>query len=263
METEKKSDNQICLNLSPSSINTYYQSPLLFYLKYIAKVPDDTSVPVCYGLSGSIVHDCLEKYAKKEMSRDEAYAHLLTQWEKQNLYHHKDLFNNLLNPVEYLNAMIKGIEVIDQYEEHICEETILFPLKENETIKIGIKGIIDLQAIEKKDKQHIILDYKTSNRVSEDKNFERQAMFYNLLLHKKKNILPAKTSLHYLKLGVCKDYKFCLEEIQEFEKELHRIADEILLFGINIENYPIGKIEDIFNSKKQACLREIQRRKNS
>ena len=61
----KEGVKKISFNLSPTSINTYYQSPLLFYLKYIAKVPDDTDVPVCYGLSGSIVHGGLEKYAKR------------------------------------------------------------------------------------------------------------------------------------------------------------------------------------------------------
>jgi len=260
MEIEKEGEKKISLNLSPSSINTYYQSPLLFYLKYIAKVPDDTAVPVCYGLSGNIVHGCLEKYAKKELDRDEAYSHLLTQWEKQNLYNHKDIFNNLLNPLEYIGAMIRGIEIIDQHESHICEETILFPFKENEIIKIGIKGIIDLQAIEKKGNQSVILDYKTSNSMSEDKNFKRQALFYNLLLYKKKNIIPSKTILHYLKLNASKDYIFSIEEIEEFERELHEIADQILMFGGDISNYPIGRIDDRFNSKKQACLREVKRR---
>src|SRR3989344_7437500 len=260
MENEKECENKISLNLSPSSINTYYQSPLLFYLKYIAKVPDDTLVPVCYGLSGGIVHECLEKYAKKELDMESAYAHLLAQWDKQNLYLHGDIYGNLLDPMDYINATIKGMKIIDQHENHICEETIVFPLKENEVMKLGLKGIIDLQAIEKKSKQHVILDYKTSNSVSQDKSFERQALFYNLLLYKKKNILPAKTSLHYLKLGVSKDYIFSLNQINEFEEELHRIADLILSFGADIENYPIGQIDDRFNSKKQACLREVARR---
>ena len=262
MEVGKECEKRISLNLSPSSINIYYQSPLLFCLKYITKVPDDTAVPVCYGLSGNIVHGCLEKYAKKELDRDEAYSHLLTQWEKQNLYNHKDIYNNLLNPMDYLIAMIRGIELIDQHENHICEETILFPFKENEIIKIGIKGVIDLQAIEKKYKQHIILDYKTSNSLGEDKSFKRQALFYNLLLYKKKNSIPSKTSVHYLKLKVSKEYIFSLKEIEEFERELHKIADQILLFGTDIENYPIGRIDDMFNSKKQACLREVERRKS-
>ncbi|MEI6731509.1 MAG: PD-(D/E)XK nuclease family protein [archaeon] len=264
MEIEKESadesEKKIKFNLSPSSINTYYQSPLLFYLKYIAKVPDDTSVPVCYGLSGRIVHDCLEKYAKKEIDRDEAYSHLLNQWESMNLDNHLDIFNHPLNPMDYLKALMKGVEIIDRHENHLCEETIVFPLKENDKIRIGIKGIIDLQATEKETKQHVILDYKTSNSVSRDKNFENQALFYNLLLHKKRNILPGKTSLHYLKLGVKKDYSFSMEEVQAFEKELHRIADELLEYGTDIGKYPIGQVDDMFNSKKQACLAEIERR---
>jgi RecB family exonuclease len=259
MEIQKE-DEKICLNLSPSSVNTFYQSPLLFYLKYIAKVEDDTPVPVCYGLSGSLVHACLEKYAKGEIDRDGAYSYLLSGWEKYNLNFHKDIYDKLLDPMEYLAAMIKGIEIIDEHEEHICEETIVFPFKENEKFKIGIKGIIDLQAKRKGDKEHVILDYKTSNSVSEDKNFQRQALFYNLLLHKKKNIIPSKTNMHYLKLGVCKEYAFTLEEIREFEAELHRIADTIMEFGLDIQKYPIGKIDDRFNSKKGACLREVERR---
>ncbi|MEK6918681.1 MAG: PD-(D/E)XK nuclease family protein [Nanoarchaeota archaeon] len=258
---EKEERKKISINLSPSSINVYYQSPLLFYLKYIEKAPDDTQVPVCYGLSGSLVHECLEKYAKKEIDRDQAYAHLLTQWEKQNLHVHQDINGKTLNPMDYINAMIKGIEVVEKHEEHLCEETITFPLKENEKIKIGIKGIIDLQATEKGTKKTVLLDYKTSNSVSEDKSFERQALFYNLLIHKQKNRIPEKTSLYYLKLGITKNYEFKIKEIEEFEKELHKIADSILEAGTRIENYPVGQIDDLFNSKKQACIKEVERRK--
>jgi RecB family exonuclease len=258
MELKKEKIN---LNLSPTSMNLYYQSPLLFYLKYIAKVPDDTFVPICYSLSGNIVHDCLERYAKNKIDRDEVYTLLLTQWERLKLNQQRDIYGHILNSQDYLNAVIKGIEIIDKHESHICEETFSFPLKESEEIKIGLKGIIDLQAIEKSCKKSVILDYKTSNSVSTDKSFERQALFYNLLLYKHKNIIPSKTVFHYLKLGVAKDYFFKLEDIEQFEKEIHKIADTILEYGNNIEKYPIGNVDDLFNSKKQACLREIERRK--
>ncbi len=261
MEPEKKSEEKISLNLSPSSINTYYQSPLLFYLKYIAKVPDDTAVPVCYGLSGNIVHECLEKYAKKEIDGDGACLHLINQWEKKNLNIHKDIKGNTLNQIDYLTAMLKGIQIVNKHNDHICEEIITFSFKESEKIKIGLKGVIDLQACEK-DGQLVIIDYKTSNNVSIDKNFERQALFYNFLLHKKKNIIPSKTSFHYLKLGFAKHYKFTLKQIEEFQQELDNIADELLSFGTDIGKYPVGEIEDLFNSKKQACIKEISRRKN-
>lgn len=262
MEEEKKEDKKISLNLSPSSLNLYFQSPLLFYLTYIAKVPDDTPVPLCYGLSGNLVHECLEKYAKKELDRDGVFLHLLEGWEKKGLHLHRDAKGNLLNPTDYIDALIRGTQIVDKHEDYICEEKITFPLKENEILKIGIKGIIDLQAVDK-NKQQVILDYKTSNSVSEDENFKRQALFYNYLLHKKKNFIPAKTSFHYLKLGVSKDYMFGKEDINNFEMELHRIADLILEAGTDIENYPIGRIDDLFNSKKQACLREMHRRNRS
>jgi len=258
---EKKSEPKVCFNLSPSSLNLFHQSPLLFYLTHIGKVPDDTQVPLCYGLSGNIVHECLEKYAKKELDMDGACMHLIEQWGKRNLHYYKDINGNTLNLTEYLSAMLNGIQIISKHDNSIPEEMIILPFKENEIMKIGLKGIIDLQATERNTNQSVIIDYKTSNGISEDKNFERQALFYNLLLHKKKNNLPSKTCFHYLKLGVHKEHKFSLKEIEEFEKELHEIADKILLYGTDIENYPAGKIDDLFNSKKQACLREIARRK--
>ncbi len=254
-------DNKISFNLSPSSLNMYYQSPLLFYLAYIAKVPDDTKVPACYSLSGNIVHDCLEKYAKKDLDRDGACLNLIEKWEKQNLSFYRDIKGNPLSQTEYLTAILNGMNIIDQHENHLCEETISFEFRENEIMKIGIKGVIDLQATEKEDNQPVIIDYKTSNSVSQKENFQRQALFYNLLIHKKKNIIPSKTSFHYLKLGVSKDYIFDLEQIEEFRQELNNVANKLLSFGTDIENYPIGEIGDIFNSKKQACLKEIARRK--
>ncbi len=261
MEIEKKSGEKVAFNLSPSSVNLFYQSPLLFYLTHIGKVPDDTPVPVCYGLSGSIVHECLEKYAKKEIDQDGACLHLINQWEKQNMNNHKDINGYALNISDYLNAVLNGMQIIDKHKDHICEEMITFPFKENEVMKIGLKGIIDLQATQKNDNEKVIIDYKTSNSVSQDKNFERQALFYNMLLHKKKNFIPARTSFHYLKLGVKKDHKFSEKEIEEFEQELHTVADKLLSYGLDIENYPAGQVDDLFNSKKQACLKEINRRK--
>ena len=41
----------------------------------------------------------------------------------------------------------------------------------------------------------------------------------------------------------------------------NEIADKILTYGTNIENYPAGQIDDLFNAKKQACLKEVNKRK--
>lgn len=260
MESKKENTDKISFNLSPSSLNIFYQSPLLFYLTYIAKVEDDTKVPVCYSISGKIVHDCLEKYAKKELDKDQACLHLLDKWDIHNLNMHKDLKGESLNSIEYLTAMLQGLKIIDEHDNHVTEEMISFPLRENEKMKIGIKGVIDLQATKKEDNKLVIIDYKTSNSISRNENFERQALFYNLLLYKKKSTIPSKTSFHYLKLGVSKDYTFGLEDIEEFNLELNRIANQLLEYGTDIRKYPIGEINDIFNSKRQACLEEIERR---
>lgn len=258
VETAK--EKKITLNLSPTSVSMYYKSPLLFYLTYIAKVPDDTPVPVCYGLSGNVVHECLEQYAEHKISKDDVYAYFAKQWHVYHLDEHTDLSGNTLNQTDYLKAVIRGIEIIDSYEQHICEELFHFQFKENEQMRIGIKGIVDLQAHHKQSKQPVVIDYKTSNSVNAGKDFERQALFYNYLIHKQKGFVPASTLFQYLKLNVTKQYTFSQNDLQAFEEELHAIADEILAYGTDIRNYPAGDIDDLFNSKKQACLQEMARR---
>ncbi|MBU2503464.1 MAG: PD-(D/E)XK nuclease family protein, partial [Nanoarchaeota archaeon] len=257
MEINKEVDKKIFFNLSPTSINTFYQSPLLFYLRYISKVPDDTKVPVCYGLSGNIVHDCLQKYANKDLNRQNIFSHFSNQWLNKNLHNHKDLKNEVLSQEEYILALIKGIDIVDEHSEHVCEETISFPFVENENITIGLKGIIDLQAKQKSNSEVIVIDYKTSNSMNSGKDFERQALFYNYLVHKKGRSLPKKTVFKYLKLGAEKVYAFSQEDIELFEEELGSIAEQIFEYGTDIGKYPVGNINDIFNSKKEACIKEI------
>jgi hypothetical protein len=255
---------KISFNLSPSSLNVFFKSPLLFYLQYIAKVPDDTKVPICYGLSGNIVHDCLEKYANGELDKDGVYMDFAKKWESANLHIHEDIKGEALDKTTYLMALLKGMAVVDKHEEHVCEEMINFTFAENEFMKIGIKGIVDLQGKKKEGSDgQVIVDYKTSNSVNTGKDFERQALFYNYLIHKKKAVLPERTSFHYLKLDIEKVYQFSHEDLRMFELELQEVADKLLSWGNDISNYPIGDINDLFNSKKRACLREVSRRKFS
>ena len=259
-DIKDSSGKKISFNLSPSSLNVFFKSPLLFYLQYIAKVPDDTSVPICYGLSGNIVHDCLEKYAKGELNKEGAYLAFAQKWESANLEIHKDVKGEVLDKTAYLMALIKGMNVVDKHEEHVCEEMINFTFAENEIMKIGLKGIIDLQAKKKDEGKEVIVDYKTSNSVNGGKDFERQALFYNYLIHKKKDVLPEKTSFHYLKLDIEKIYQFSHKDLIMFETELQNVANKLLSWGKDISNYPIGDVNDLFNSKKKACMREVARR---
>src|SRR3989338_7034406 len=110
----------ISFNLSPTSINTFYQSPLLFYLGYIAKVPDDTRVPVCYGLSGNLVHECLQKYANKEVDRQTIFSHFSKQWLGKNLHEHRGIGGEVLSQEDYIIALIKGLRVVDAHSDHVC-----------------------------------------------------------------------------------------------------------------------------------------------
>ncbi len=182
------------------------------------------------------------------------------KWDRCNLGSHRDVKGNVLDKQEYLKALLEGLRIVEEHEEHLCEEMISFPFAENPEMKIGIKGIIDLQAKRKGSAGPRVVDYKTSNSVNTGKDFKRQALFYNYLIHKKKDILPEKTSFYYLKLGVEKVYEFSHEDLQRFEAELGEVADRVLSYGKSIGKYPAGDVHDLFNSRKLACLRELHRR---
>ncbi|MBU2503714.1 MAG: hypothetical protein KJ879_01530, partial [Nanoarchaeota archaeon] len=85
-------------------------------------------------------------------------------------------------------------------------------------------------------------------------------LFFPSPLHKKGRSLPKKTVFKYLKLGAEKVYSFSQEDVELFEEELRSIAEQIFEYGTDIGKYPVGNINDIFNSKKEACIKEIIRR---
>jgi len=57
-----------------------------------------------------------------------------------------------------------------------------------------------------------------------------------------------------------KTYTFSEIDLKNFEEELIAIGEKILEYGLEIGNYPIGNIDYLFNSKRRACEKEVQRR---
>jgi len=237
-------------NLSPSSLNSYLESPLVFYYTYIEKKEPDTDVPTCYSLAGNLVHHILEN----KLSANKVFWGLL---EQKNLNKLRGFNFKPLNGNDYYHAAVRGTDLMKtKYDVLRCEEKIVFGYSKN----IKIKGFIDVIALLKQNGELVIEDWKTSSRIDVSDNFRRQALFYVTLFYKKYNVLPTKVIFEYLKIGQEKEYSFSLKEVEDFWLYIHSIIKEIEEKGTDINNYAIGDIKSGFNEYKQACHIEQDRR---
>lgn len=252
-------------NLSPSSLNIYKESPLVFYFQYIEGSYPDTSVPEAYGKAGSVVHSLLENYVNRDINPIEQFEE---EWKRYGVDNEKTL-GAPLDQSLYLKAVRKGVEILNtKYEITKTEEKLFFPVINDRRGVVNLKGVIDCQGtFKERNGRRVIVDWKTSSSVDEGDKFRRQGLFYVLLdylRHRKQN--PDKeydipvVVFEYVKIDETKMFDFSLSEIQSFEDTLYEIIDEILEKGDDIKNYEIGEIDTPFNHHYQKCLEESRER---
>lgn len=256
-------------NLSPSSLNQYKESPLVFFYNYVKKAYPDTEVPDAYGRAGSLVHHILELYIKQSMEGKlfNPLEMFEEQWKKQDI-DNAGVLGCPLDKSDYMKSLRVGIELLqNKYDIRDTEEKLMFPLINDVQADINMKGIIDCQGVLKNTQQRIILDWKTSSSIDEGDAFKRQGLFYvclDFLRFKEKHPgVPYDIPLvifEYIKIGKTKSFNFNISEINAFLLALRNIAEEIVEKGFLIDNYDIGDIDSPFNAHKKKCLKEIERR---
>lgn len=246
----------IKFNISPSALNLYKISPLIFYFKYITKSKPDTKVFTCYGNAGSIVHECVERYCK---GKKDLEKYFFDQWDKKNLDVDSGFGCNILSKEDYFAMAAKAILLVkDNYDIRSVEEMIEIPYMNNSKFVINIKGIIDFFG-QDKDNNIIIVDWKTGSSSSD---FEMHSKHYAYLILRKHGILIDKVVIHYLKEDKVKEYSFTREELLEYEEEMKKIVEDIIVKEDDISQYEVGNIDWIFNDYKDQCVIEYQKRGN-
>lgn len=252
---------KIEFNLSPSALNTYLDSELLFYFIQIAKLQEDTKVVQCYSKSGQCVHQILEDFAHKKFDEKDLKVYFDRMWNDYDLNTLIGMNGKPLDKQVYYDAILRGVDLLNtKYKNYKPEEKIVFPLYEDDNFKIGMKGIIDLPC--EVDGKNVICDYKTSSSLPEDgdDSFLRQGKYYSLITYKKHGFVVDEVIFEYLKIKKDKSHKFSEQELLDFEIYLKKIAKEIAMKGTNIENYAIGNIDSIFNGHSKRCIAERERR---
>lgn len=244
----------IRFNISPSALNLYKISPLIFYFKYIRKTKPDTKVYTCYGNAGSIVHECIERYCqgKKDFEK-----YFFDQWNENNLDLDSGFGCNILSKESYFAMAAKGILLVkDNYDIKTVEEVIEIPYISNREFIINIKGVIDFFGNDK-NKNAIIVDWKTGNS---NGDFEMHSKHYAYLIYRKHGILIDKVVIHYLKEDKIKEYIFTEKELLFYEEDIKKIVEDLIVKGDDISQYEVGNIDWIFNDYKDQCNIECQKR---
>jgi CRISPR/Cas system-associated exonuclease Cas4 (RecB family) len=245
----------IKFNISPSALNLYKVSPLIFYLKYIEKAKPDTRVFTCYGNAGSIVHKCIERYCVGHTDFEEFF---FKEWDKNNLDSDCGFNSSTLSKADYFSMAAKGIILVkDNYDIKKVENVIEIPHIEDDEFHIKVKGIIDFYGMDKEGK-HIIADWKTGN--SNGSDFEMHSKHYIYLIYKEYGIVIDRMVIHYLKDDKIKEYKFNEADLIEYEQELKDIINVLRVKGKDINKYDLGDIDWIFNDYKERCYYEKQKR---
>lgn len=258
---------KLVFNLSPSAINLYKTSQLVFYFTKILNLPEDSEVCEVYGLSGNVTHEALEYYVQqrekiddKVENRKKTLKYFEDNWRKKSLFELESMNGRPLSFSVYKDAVIRGIDLLDnKYTKTEAEEEILFPLIDDERGLISIKGFIDNRIIEGGNLH--VLDWKTSSKVDkDDSKFRLQTLHYSYLIYRKYGKVPKSCIIEYIKIGKKVVMNFTEDEINNYGDYLIKLAKEILDKGKNIDLYELGDIEFPWNKHKNKCLEESEKR---
>ncbi|MDQ7021124.1 MAG: PD-(D/E)XK nuclease family protein [Candidatus Dojkabacteria bacterium] len=196
------------LKLSPSSLNTYLDSPLKFKDRFLLRVPELKSKELALGTA---VHAAFEKFNINLIKNSDVYPTLdsMNEWFESALQKEFSGFS------EYEETLIEGKRVINEYydfyiktgsysipvlaEYNFGARNIYLTKEGNEPI--SLTGKIDKVEIMDKDQNIVkITDYKTSkpkseneilgNTKSSDGSYYRQLVFYKLLFDLDPNFKP-------------------------------------------------------------------------
>ncbi|MBT3407576.1 hypothetical protein HOK68_02870 [Candidatus Woesearchaeota archaeon] len=239
---------------SPSSINLYKQCPRRYYYRYIEKKP---SMPNRYTIIGNSVHSVLENFFKINISHINE-----TNYEKELTVFILELMNkefeNTKHQLSKINLLNESSELYDEFNfminlwiKNFCTriqiqlsksktfaQSFLF-IKPNTEIKLisqehKVQGFVD--AIFKRKKGDILVDYKTSKKDIMTEDYITQLSIYALLYYQNYKKLPNKVGVDFLKHGKMHfiDVDQDLLKKAKLECELIKINTQ----SINIGDYP-------------------------
>ncbi len=236
--------------LSPSSIKCYKQCPRKFYYNYILGI---SAPPNVHQVRGNIAHSVLENFFDKKMEHIEFKTSeeqlkvliqelLIQEWanykerlELVKLTKEKEIFYFEETLMMLFNWTEQFLEKINNLTGTFTERfKTLIPIREQEysSERLGVRGFID--AIEDREGDIYIMDYKTSSRYDLNEHL-LQLGIYSLLYFEKHGKLPKKAGVYFLK-DKEKSVKVDIKLLEQAKKEIAFVDSKIK--SKDIKEYP-------------------------
>jgi len=202
------------LKLSFSQIKLYKSYPLDYFYRYVQRLPEkDTETKWCdFGLG---VHEVLEDYYSGK--NNDYRSNTIKAYDKYKLKGRmklEDFKKNILNGIKlaWKTTDLEEEMFVDVYDD------------------VGFVGYIDVLDKEK----HTILDWKTGTYTKDkEDDYKSQLLCYAWMYHRKYNIVPSECCLYFTKQSKLIPFTFTLEQINQFENYVKKIAQEIKYKRIN------------------------------
>ena len=224
------------LNLSYSSMDTYYHCSFKYYLKNILKI--DKYEDTIQAYIGNLYHYVLSKAFLNDFDFDECVKHYITNNSYSESFKNKFFINNVIKDLKNVINTIKCHNSLSNMNEAFYEKEI--NVEKSGVLNTTFKGFID--KILKKDNYIVLIDYKT------------------YMLDIKLNYLPYGLSMQlpvylYLTKNIDKNYEiigFYLQQVLfgKFNKENGKSLKELIDNNLKLKGYSLGNEEklSIFDS---------------
>ena len=241
------------MRLSPTSINTYFRSPRLFYYNYILKMKNPPNIHL---YKGNFVHDALEKCFASTKYREllPIFEKNMEKWNppKAIIEHMSEDelgFDHKAEAFMMLKMFARRFE--DKLEMIMWEgkardknhawNLIKPKLKEYRITdkERNILGIID--SVETNfHKQVYIIDYKTSKlyRHTLPEDYVRQLSLYAYMYRQEFGTIPDYVGINYLRYGEVYMFPVTEDLVKKAEEDIDYVRTKIT--STNIEDYPKG-----------------------
>jgi len=170
-------------------INTFFQCPRLFYLKYVVTPKDDNQFDNDYLRLGRAVHKVLEEALKGTATVTALYREVLDLVPDRMKGDFLDMYPSISDFVEQIKAR-------DDIDRLLIEKTYYLD-------SIALQGTIDL-AIIRPDGSAELIDHKTNKSPTVTDEIRRQLNIYGLFLINYEKVSSVEAKVHFVRHGTIK-----------------------------------------------------------
>ena len=220
---------------SYSQLSSFDECSYGFYLKRIEGMPEEASN--AFAEKGSLIHDLLDKWAKKILSKNEMVEEYIRRYPNEVITAWP-LFPKGYAKKAYESGLqfLENFDEFDGYEVIAAEEKFKIDLPLSDGTTRPFIGILDLLVKEKSTGNLILCDHKSKSLQSfkrdEDKMY-RQQLLYSHHVKEKYNQYPDSLMFHLFNCDGVKPQR--LFSIDQLNEATDWATDKIT----KIENYTI------------------------